>query len=149
MTTALLDTSVLIALLDPSHTFHAAAAKWFRGQADQGWATCSITQNGFVRIVTHPSYPQAIAVPDAIKVMRAVCAHAKHSFWADDITVTDDSIFNHDHLLSSGQVTDTYLLGLAAKHDGCLVTLDRRIDIATVRAATTANLFVLDPRLSV
>ncbi|MCL2653125.1 MAG: hypothetical protein FWD63_04985 [Propionibacteriaceae bacterium] len=146
MTTALLDTSTLIALLDPSHTFHAAVAKWFRSHADQSWATCPLTQNGFVRIVSHPSYPQSIAVGDAIASMRTVCSHAKHSFWADDITVADKTVFDHDHLLSSGQVTDTYLLGLAARHDGCLVTLDRRIDIATVRAATAANLLVLDPR---
>jgi len=148
MTTALLDTSVLIALLDPSHTFHPAVARWFRDQSENGWATCPLTQNGFVRIVSHLSYPQSIAVDDAIETMRTVCSHAKHSFWADDITVTDDSVFDHSHLLSSGQVTDTYLLGLATKHGGCLVTLDRRIDIAAVRAVTVANLFVVDPRTS-
>jgi len=143
--TALLDTNVLIALLDPAHTFHAVAARWFRDQADNGWATCPITENGFVRIVSHSSYPQPVTVTDALETLRHASSHATHTFWPDNITVTDNSIVDDAHLLSSGQVTDTYLLGLAIQHDGYLATLDRRIDVAAVRGASPAQLVVIKP----
>ena len=148
MTTALLDTNVLIALLDPSHTFHALTAGWFRRHARDGWATCPLTENGFIRIVSHSSYPQPIMVARARQTMRQACAHAAHTFWPDDVTVTDDAVIDDAHLLSSGQVTDAYLLGLATRHDGCLVTLDRRIDVATVRGASPARLVIISPRLT-
>ena len=146
MTTALLDTSVLIALLDPSHTFHPIVARWFRAHARDGWATCPCTENGFVRIVSHASYPQPIAVARARQIMRQTYTHPAHIFWPDDITVTDDTLIDDDHLLTSGQVTDTYLLALATHHDGCLVTLDRHIDVAAVCGASSARLVVIDPR---
>jgi len=146
MTPALLDTNVLIALLDPSHTFHALVARWFRDNANGGWATCPITQNGFTRIVSHPSYPQPIGVAEALQIMRQATRHSTHRFWPDDITLTDDIIFDDDHVLSSNQTTDTYLLGLAIHRGGYFVTLDRRIDVATVRGASSANLLVLNPR---
>ncbi|MCL1838026.1 MAG: PIN domain-containing protein [Propionibacteriaceae bacterium] len=142
---ALLDTNVLIALLDPAHTFHAIAASWFRDHAADGWATCPITENGFVRIVSHSSYPQPITVADAVEIMRCACSHAAHSFWPDNITVIDNTIINDAHLLTSGQVTDTYLLGLAIHHDGYLVTLDRRIDVAAIRGASSSRLIVIKP----
>ena len=144
--TALLDTSVLIALLDPAHTFHASAARWFLERADDGWATCPVTQNGFVRIVSHSSYPKAVAVADALQTMRQACGHAAHVFWPDDIALSDQALFDDAHLLASGQVTDTYLLGLAVQHGARFVTLDRRIDVATVRGASPADLVVLRPR---
>lgn len=146
--TALLDTNVLVALLDPAHTFHAAAARWFRDHAGDGWATCPITENGFVRIVSHATYPQPVTVADALETMRQASSHAAHVYWPDNITITDNTIVNDAHLLSSGQVTDTYLLGLAIHHDGCLVTLDRRIDLAAVRGASSSRLIVISPRAS-
>lgn len=144
--TALLDTSVLIALLDPSHTFHATAARWFLDNADDGWATCPITQNGFTRIVSHTSYPKPVPVAEALQIMRQACAHRAHSFWPDDIELSDETLFDDTRLLSSGQVTDAYLLGVAVKHGGCFVTLDRRIEVATVREASSTDLIVLKPR---
>ena len=146
MTTALLDTNVLIALLDPSHTFHAVAARWFRAHAEEGWATCPLTENGFVRIVSHPSYPQPVTVADALAILRRSRGHRAHTFWPDDITITDSGIIDDAHLLGSGQVTDAYLLDLAVRNDGRLVTLDRRIHVATVRGASPSCLAVIDPR---
>ena len=145
--TALLDTSLLIALLDPSHTFHATAARWFLDEADNGWATCPITQNGFVRIVSHSSYPGSIPAAEALQVVRQASAHSKHTFWPDDVELSDEALFDDTRLLSSGQVTDTYLLGVAIKHGGRFVTLDRRIEPTTVRGALPSDLVVLKPRV--
>ena len=144
--TALLDTNVLIALLDPAHTFHAVTARWFRDHAGDGSATCPTTENGFVRIVTHTSYPQPVTVADALETMRHASRQAAHTLWPDDITVTDHAIVDGTHLLSSGQVTDTYLLGLAVRHDGCLVTLDRRVDVAAARGTSPSRLIAIKPR---
>jgi len=130
---ALLGTNVLIALFDPSHTYHSIAAWWFRGHADEGWAMCPITENGFVRIVSHSSYPQPIMVSDALEILRRATNHPSHSFWPDDVCIGDQVSFN-----------DTHLLGLAVRHGGYLVTLDRRIDVVTVRAASDTSLMVLD-----
>ena len=146
MTTALLDIRMLIALLDPSHTFHIVAARWFIDHGDEGWATCPLTQNGFVRIVSHPSYPKPVAANDAVQILLRACNHPAHAFWPDDVTLTDDRLFDYGHLLSSGQVTDAYLLGLAVKHDGHFITLDQRINVAAVREASPSHLHIPKPQ---
>ena len=120
MTISLLDVNILLALLDPTHTFHASAAHWFRNNADEGWATCPITQNGFIRIASHRSYPQPRTVNEARSVLQAAIAHPSHTFWPDSHSLTDDASVNPDHLLRSGQVTDTYLLGVAVKCRGSI-----------------------------
>lgn len=145
MSASLLDTNALIALLDPAHVFHPLVARWFRDNFNAGWATCPLTQNGFIRIVSHPSYPQHIGIGQAITVLRTALGNSAHCFWPDDITLADAVIFDESHLLGSGQVTDTYLLGLAARHGGRLVTLDRRIDTTTVRDASSSSLLILNP----
>lgn len=147
MTAALLDTNVLIALLDPSHAFHTMVTQWFSQHSADGWATCPITQNGFVRIVSHHSYPQSIAIHTALSILRKACDHNFHHFWSDDIGLADQCFFDHSHLLTSGQVTDTYLLGLAKEHGAHFVTLDRRVDVLTVRNASASSLQVLDPHI--
>jgi len=147
MTVSLLDVNVLIALLDPTHTFHPSAARWFRQHSSQGWATCPLTENSFVRIVTHGSYPSPRTVADAIDVLEAARAQADHSFWPDDLSLADTAVIDPGHILSSGQVTDSYLLGLAVRAGGHFVTFDRRIDLAAVRTASASALVVLNPKL--
>ena len=56
---ALLDVNVLIALLDQDHSMHAQALRWFAARAGDGWASCPITQNGCVRIMSH-ELPQPV-----------------------------------------------------------------------------------------
>ena len=57
---SLLDVNVLVALLDADHSQHARAARWLGGHAAQGWASCPITQNGCVRTMSHPGYPNPL-----------------------------------------------------------------------------------------
>jgi len=51
---ALLDVNVLIALLDAGHTMHIRATQWLAQQSVRGWESCPVTQNGSVRIMSHP-----------------------------------------------------------------------------------------------
>ena len=59
---ALLDVNVLIALLDENHTHHATVSDWFADHIEHGWASCPLTQHGYVRIVSQPRYPNALRV---------------------------------------------------------------------------------------
>ena len=63
---ALLDVNVLIALLDENHTSHELAAEWLADHIDDGWASCPMTQNGCVRILTQPRYPNSLRIDEAM-----------------------------------------------------------------------------------
>lgn len=138
--TALLDVNVLIALVDPSHVHHDVAHAWFaEGRSD--WATCPITQNGLVRIISHPKYPNGVASPAvALSLLSGLTAVGKHVFWPDDVGLLDPRAFHADRLLASHQVTDVYLLGLAARRRGRLVTFDRRLSSDAVPGGSSALL---------
>jgi hypothetical protein len=116
---------MLIALAWPSHVHHHRAQAWFAGNASGGWATCPLTQCAFVRISSNPKViPEAGAPKEAIALLDQVVKQANHNFWHDDITLLDDHVPG-DLLVGHRQVTDVYLLGLAIRHGGRLVTLDK------------------------
>lgn len=132
--TFLLDVNVLIALIDPAHIQHDAAHEWFAAHGRQSWATCPLTENGVLRIVGHARYPNSPGTPSAVAfLMAGLRALPGHVFWPDDITLLDTERFDMARLLSSGQVTDGYLLALASAHGGQLATFDHRLVTAAVR----------------
>lgn len=125
MSAILLDVNVLIALLWPPHEAHARAQRWFAKNADQGWATCAMTQVGFVRIVSNPVFSRRVVSPrDALEVLRGSLKHPAHRFWTEDIGVTEALAHFGRRLLGHQQITDAYLLGLAIHKKGRLATLD-------------------------
>jgi hypothetical protein len=137
MTTCLLDINVLLALTDPMHVHHELSHQWFAVQGQQAWATCPLTENGFLRIASHPNYPNRPGdVPTVLAILRQVCDTPGHHFWAADVSILDllapDAIITHAH------VTDVYLLGLAVHHQGKLATLDQRIPVDVVRGGRQA-----------
>lgn len=135
MVTHLLDVNVLIALLDRWHVFHDQAHDWFSGARQAGWATCPIIENGVVRILGHSRYPDGPgSVDGAAKVLASWLAEEDHQFWPDNISLFDATWFDAAKLGSSAQITDTYLLGLAASRGGRLATFDRRLSTQAVRA---------------
>jgi toxin-antitoxin system PIN domain toxin len=137
--TYLLDVNVLIGLIDPTHVSHEAAHGWFEAEGSQSWASCPITQNGVLRIVSHPAYPNAQASPAAVAHILQKLLHLPgHVFWLDDISLLDRRHIDTGRLLTHKQVTDTYLLALAAAHGGKLATLDRRLSTAAVPGAAAA-----------
>jgi hypothetical protein len=88
----LLDINVLIALLDQDHSLHRQASRWFGAKADDGWASCPITQNGCVRIMSHPSYPNPLPVGAIMDRLGDAIATAQHQFWADDVSLLDPHV---------------------------------------------------------
>jgi toxin-antitoxin system PIN domain toxin len=128
----LLDTNLLIALLWPSHEHHQLAAKWFARHRPKRWATCPLTEAGFVRIVSNPAFSRDAVQPrDAAQVLSANTAANDHVFWGDELPFADAVAFAGVRLLGHQQVTDAYLLGLAVHRGGILATLDRRLAALT------------------
>ncbi|MCC7374301.1 MAG: PIN domain-containing protein [Verrucomicrobiales bacterium] len=124
----LLDTNVLIALLWPSHAQHDRAVKWFTRHRRKCWATCPLTEAGFVRIVSNPAFSRDAVTPrEAIGVLAANTAAKDHTFWPDEVSFPDAVAFAGVRLVGHQQATDAYLLGLALRRGGVLATMDERI----------------------
>jgi toxin-antitoxin system PIN domain toxin len=140
---ALFDVSSLLAVFDKDHMFHGTARVWWTANADEGWVTCPLTQNGFVRIMSQPAYLQQRSTTEAIEALRLGVGQPSHEFWSDDISITDDKLFDRSYILGPKQITDVYLLGLAVKNGGRLVTFDRGIPVRAVRQAQPHNLVIL------
>lgn len=127
--TALPDVNVLVALFDARHVNHEAAHRWFGAAGAADWATCSITENGCVRVLSNPAYPTVSATPvEVLRRLAQFCGSAGHRFWADDAplreSLDDDA---KARLLGCRQLTDMHLAALAARRGGRLVTFDGRL----------------------
>jgi toxin-antitoxin system PIN domain toxin len=140
---ALFDVNVLLALFDPGHIHHQAAQGWRLTHKSEGWATCPLTQNGFVRIISKPGYRRPVALLTALSMLGAQVSQSDHEFWPDDVSITDDRLFDRSHILGPNQITDIYLLRLAGKNGGRLVTFDRGLPIRAVREAEAKHLVAL------
>jgi toxin-antitoxin system PIN domain toxin len=127
----LLDVNAVIALIDPLHVHHERAHRWFATRAEETWHTCPIVQNGVVRVVSHPKYPNSQPAPVVLASLSSLAAQAGHEFLPDSVSLLDGSVHT-ERLLASSQVTDTYLLHLAASHEVLLATFDTRIVASTV-----------------
>lgn len=124
------DVNVVLALLDPMHPHHDTANNWYAGVALSGWATCPLTENGFVRILSSPAYPGVrLRVEDALAMLAAAVANpvATHRFWPDSISLRDRTLFGDAAITGPKVITDAYLLGLCQRNGGTLVTLDTGI----------------------
>ena len=141
---SLLDVNVLVALVSPDHVHHELAHDWFADRRNRGWATCPLTENGFVRVVSQLSAGDAAMRPSTVlDHLRRFCADLRHTFWADSISLTDVAVFNHSMIRGPRQLTDVYLLGLARKMNGCLVTFDATIPVKAVVGASHDHLCVI------
>ena len=140
---ALLDVNVLVALLDAGHLHHAAATRWLAAHAGSGWASCPMTQNGCLRILSLPSYPNAQPTAVVADRLGAAMASSSHAFWPDSISLLGSGLLRWDRVLSSRQITDTYLLALAAAQGGRLVTFDKGISVDAVPSASKRHLLTL------
>jgi hypothetical protein len=140
---ALLDISVLLPLFDTGHIQHQRAKTWCSENAEAGWASCPLTQNGFVRIACQPGYPRPARLIDALGVLASQLGLPDHEFWPDGISITDATLFDHSRILGPNQITDVYLLGLAVKNGGRLVTFDRGLPLKAVRGAEARHLVAL------
>jgi hypothetical protein len=141
---SLLDVNVLIALFDPTHVHHDATHTWFGENAAHGWATCALTENAVVRILSNPSYPgRRTTLRDAASHLRQFCESARHTFWASSVSLLDTTRFRLNHVQGHQQITDVYLLCLAVHEGGRLATLDGAIALRSVAGAAASNLVVV------
>jgi uncharacterized protein len=137
--TFLLDVNLLIALVDPQHVAHEAAHSWFDAEGRSDWATCPLTENGLVRIISQPNYTNFLgSAAAALKLLGTLYRLGNHSFWPDSISLLDAALIDPAKLATSSQVTDTYLLALAVANNGRLATLDRRLSPVAVAGGAAA-----------
>lgn len=128
---SLFDVNFLIALVDGNHEHHEVATDFFKDCSGEGWATCPLTENGFLRILGHPSYPSGPGSPaEARRLLVAYLSAPGHQFWPDEVSLTDRELIQE--LPSPKALTDTYLLALATKRGGRLISFDKRIDTSLV-----------------
>jgi len=142
---ALPDVNVLIALFDAAHQHHDRAHQWFEANLPHGWASCPLTENGVVRILSNPRYSPGFhrSVAEIVEDLHTAIAQTNHRFWPDGLSLRDRARFSAERIQGHRQITDTYLLALAVSHRGCLVTLDARIDPETVVGAGEEHLLRL------
>ena len=143
MSRALLDVNVLLALLDRDHADHVRARAWLEEEVDTGWASCAITQNGVVRIMSQPRYPSPAPPTLVADLLEQACATAHHEFWSCDISLVDQLVIDRRRLHGPRQVTDAYLLALAVHRGGRFVTFERSVVTSAVCGAAAETLMVL------
>lgn len=139
----LLDVNVLVALAWPNHVHHTAARAWFAGNHSDGWATCSTTESGFIRVASNRRVnPEARPPAEAALLLQRLCAISGHAYLDDTVQFSQHADELQRWVHSSSQVTDAHLLLLARHHSIGLVTFDRGI------AAMAAGLGVTVSELS-
>ena len=140
---ALLDVNVLIALLDADHLHHPRASAWLAENLAAGWASCAVTQNGCVRIMSQPGYPGSLPAARVAERLRDATSTAHHLFVDETPSLLDGERFDTEQLLGHRQVTDAWLLGLAVAHQLRFVTFDAQVSMRVVRGARPQDLVVL------
>jgi toxin-antitoxin system PIN domain toxin len=124
--TRLPDVNVLIALIWEGHIHHAAARRWFAAAHEGGWATCSVTQTGFVRVSANPrAVGDAVSVREATALLAALVSYPSHRFLADDQGFVTNPLVPHERLVGHRQVTDGHLIAIARRHEARVVTFDQ------------------------
>jgi toxin-antitoxin system PIN domain toxin len=138
-----LDINVLLALLDSDHVDHDKAREWADREIRYGWASCAITQNGFVRIISQPRYPSPVHPAQALERLARAASTEHHEFWPCSVSLLDGRTVQWEQLHGPRQVTDAYLLALAVSYGGRFVTLDQSIPLNAIHGAQSAHLTVL------
>ncbi len=141
---ALLDVNVWVALFDDAHLF-STQANAFIAKPGVKIATCPLVENGVIRVLNLPHYGRRGAVGLSLvrERLRQACTELDHEFWPDDVSLRDDAQVDFSRVHGHQQVTDVYLLALAVKHKGCLVTFDRAVALSAAIGAQPKHLMVL------
>ncbi len=133
----LLDANVLIALGDANHPHRTLALDFFARCVAEGWATCPLTENAFIRILGKSSYPGGPGTTiEARRLLQSFKAAPGCQFWPDSLSLCDASLF--PTLPPSQNLTDIYLLALAVQRGGRLATFDQGINASLVPGGNDA-----------
>jgi hypothetical protein len=143
--TYLLDVNLLIALFDSRHVNHEPAHVWFGSTGRASWATCPVTENGFVRVLSNPAYPTVSATPgEALDRLAELCTQPGHVFWNADVSLMSSlDRPSRARFVGHQQVTDFYLTALAAAHQGRLATFDGSLARALKGTALLPSIHVI------
>lgn len=141
---ALLDVNVLVALLDAGHLHHGTATRWLSEHLHEGWASCPLTQNGCIRILSQTAYPNRAPAAEVAARLTEATQHPAHHFWPDAVSLLSPGLMAWSKLLTGRHITDAYLLALAVENNGTFVTLDPGIPLAAVPVAQAAHRVVLE-----
>jgi uncharacterized protein len=122
----LLDVNALIALGWEGHAGHPAMHSWFKRQARHGWATCAMTQAGFVRVLSQPAPGlSASSIPDLTEALLRNLAQPAHRLvpldfgWDAVMACCTGGVVGHR------QVADAFLLTAAVRNGMKLLTFDK------------------------
>jgi len=139
---ALLDVDVLIALLDRQHEAHSRVHQWLGENRSTGWASCPLTERGCLRIMTDSRYPARVSAVEVLGRLFTAKHVGNYEFWPDDLSMTDALIFDRGSFRHQ-EATEVYLLALATKRGGRLLTFNKSIPVTIAMMARSENLVVL------
>lgn len=112
---ALLDVNVLIALLNAGHLHHGSTTRWLDEHLHEGWASCPLTQNGCIRILSQTAYPNRAPAAEVAARLTEATQHPAHHFWPDAVSLLSPGLMAWSKLLTGRHITDAYLLALAVE----------------------------------
>ncbi|MFT4103794.1 MAG: PIN domain-containing protein [Burkholderiaceae bacterium] len=140
----MLDVNVWVALFDDAHQF-SEQANAFVETREVKIATCPQVENGVIRVMSLPGYGRRGGLPVRVvrERLKEACAALDHVFWPDDVSLRDDRCADFSRVQGHNQITDLYLLALAVRHGGCLVTFDQGIAVSSVPGASSDHLRIL------
>lgn len=137
------DVNVLIALFDAAHQHHGIAYNAFSRFMRNGWASSPMVENGFLRIVSNPGYPNSLSVGEASGLLSAAIRNTPHRRLPEDVSLLDPELFRTSELVSFKEVSDLFLIGMAVRHDVTLVTFDRTMPSHAVIGFEERHLMML------
>jgi toxin-antitoxin system PIN domain toxin len=121
----LLDVNALIALIWEEHQFHDTMATWFARHAKRGWATCAITQSGFVRVMNQPGLTNPVrTMAELAEALKQNLMHPGHELLPLDFDFAEVLARCSGGVVGHRQVTDAYLLAAAMRAGMKLLTFD-------------------------
>lgn len=122
----LADVNVLIALTDENHIHHKTVTKWFDASGKNDWGVCAFTEAAFLRVMTNPKVG-SLSVEEATWVLARLSKRAGYRFWPISEGWSSLAAPFIERVFGHQQITDAFLLGLAVREDGVLVTMDKAI----------------------
>ena len=139
----LLDVNVLVAMTLPDHPVHPKVHRWFQQTSDRRWATCPLTQGGFLRVATYLLGGSRQHMATAITCLENCRLNPHHEFWPVDVDINDCDASLKGRILGPNQITDLQLLLLAHKHRAQLATLDKGLGVLARGTQYAKSLLVI------
>lgn len=142
--THLLDINVLLALAWPNHVHHSAARAWFATAHRSGWATCAVTEAGFIRVSSNRRATEDARSPgEAALLLDRMCALAGHEFLVDGVRLARRHAELGSAAHASSHVTDVHLILLAGDAGVALATFDRQAAHTARQLGVAAELLAM------